>query len=77
MFADNLISHSKWSELTFLKSVKVKGYKANIQTKQTFHNLTTNFLKKKLTIICMALSKKLKHFIINLTREVKGMYTEK
>lgn len=54
MCADNLISHSKWSDQICLKTIKVTGYKTNIQKQQDFHNLITNYLKKrnKQVIMC-------------------------
>lgn len=54
MCADNLISHSKWSDQIFLKTIKVKGYKTNIQKQQNCHSLITNYLNKrnKQVIMC-------------------------
>ena len=59
------------------KFSKVTGYK-NQQTKKFhFHTLTMDNPKRKITVIFVIASKRIKYLELNLTKETKHFYTEK
>ena len=58
---------------------KAIGYKINVKYKQHFSTVTTNYLKKKelnQSHLQSHKKKNTKYLRINLTKEVKGLYSE-
>ena len=61
-----------------MDSVKLQDTKSTYKNQLCFDTLTMNYLKRKLGKQShLQVSKRVKYLGINLTKEVKGFYTEK